>query len=77
MNISFYTNCRSIVNKIEILIPLLKSAHYSVLIFTETWLHNEINDQILTADTDYSIIRSDRTKKRGVYPYFYTIVLAL
>ena len=43
----------------------MKSNHYSILIFSETWLHGEINNHILTADTDFSIIRSDRTGKGG------------
>ena len=61
----FYSNCRSICNKLPDLNILLSSLEYDVLIFSETWLNQNVPNSLLLNNCDYSIHRADRLTKVG------------
>ena len=61
----YYSNVRSLVNKLDSLKFLLESNTYQILLFTESWLGHSINDPQLIQNLPYNIIRSDRQSKKG------------
>ena len=43
----YYTNARSLCNKLPSLIAMLNDRHYDIIIFTETWLNNSVTNTML------------------------------
>ena len=60
-----YTNIRSISNKLDYLYYLIRSKKYKILLFSETWLGEKIDNQLLTLNSNYKCIRSDRHSHGG------------
>ena len=54
-------NARSVVNKVPELHQLLYCDQYSLFCVTETWLHSDVSCGLLDPQSEYSIIRRDRT----------------
>ena len=58
------TNARSIFPKIDELQLFVSTFHVDMTIITESWLHNKIDDDVLTLH-NCQIFRCDRTSRRG------------
>ena len=56
----YYCNARSICNKLPMLISLLYSNIYDILIFTETWLNNNMFNSLLNLNDKHMLYRLDR-----------------
>ena len=56
----YFTNARSLCNKLPILIALTNSHIYDILIFIETWLNDNIPNSMLVNYTYYILYRYDR-----------------
>ena len=59
-----YFNGRSILGKIDELKIIVEKGKYDLIAITETWLTNEINNELI-ALPGYTAIRQDRDQKRG------------
>lgn len=58
-------NARSLVNKLpELHYTLYSNVDIDCFLITETWLHDEIPDGLLDPQSNYSIIRCDRSGAR-------------
>jgi exonuclease III len=61
----YYTNLRSLLNKIDLINFHLNDQKYKILLFSETWLTKKVDDRLILTDKPYNLYRSDRTKGRG------------
>ena len=57
-------NVRSVANKIDEISIEMDRHKVDLAIFTETWLNDDIPNEILRID-GYDILRNDRKEKRG------------
>ncbi len=55
----YYTNCRSLYGKFDMLRVLTASRNIDVILLTETWLSCKIDDKELSLN-GYSLLRRDR-----------------
>ena len=60
----FYTNPRSIVNKLQQFQSLVYSKSFDIIALTETWLTDSIFDNEILP-TNYTIFRNDRSSRGG------------
>ena len=60
----FLTNARSILPKFDDLRLSSMTLHADVLIVTESWLHNDIDSDLLHLP-DYKFFRCDRKQRKG------------
>ena len=60
----FLTNARSVFPKMDELRLTVLSLRADVVIVTESWLNNDLNDELLTL-SNFDIFRCDRYNKRG------------
>jgi len=60
----YYTNIRSIVNKLFPFQAMIYSHNYDIVAITETWLFNSIFDNKILP-TNYRIYRNDRSSRGG------------
>ena len=58
-------NARSIVNKISELHHLLYVGTYDLYFVAETWLHDRVCSGLLDPNSEFSVLRKDRTDGRG------------
>ena len=61
----FYSNCRSLLNKLPLLYHLLDSKKFHVLLFCETWLQDIHTDNLLNSSSGYNVFRYDRKTRGG------------
>ena len=59
----FFSNTRSLVNKINEFKITVFQNNYVICLLNETWLNSDIPDQLILEN--YTIFRKDRTDKRG------------
>jgi len=57
-------NCRSIIPKFDELCVLNATKKPDIIFLTETWLHSNIKDEIISIP-NFNIFRNDRVNKRG------------
>ncbi len=57
-------NARSLLPKIDELAVLLDGNPMDLVAITESWLHKDIDDSLISI-SDYNIYRNDRTGSRG------------
>jgi len=60
----FYTNPRSIINKLQQFQSLVYSKSYDIIALTETWLTDSVFDNEILP-TNYIIFRKDRSSRGG------------
>ena len=58
-------NARSLRNKREHFLTILKSGDYDILFITESWLKPEFVNSLLIENCDYSIFRQDKLQAKG------------
>lgn len=57
----YYQNCRGLRSKLHMLYMNVLQYEYDIIVFTETWLHNEIFDSEII-DNRYQLYRCDRDR---------------
>ena len=60
----FYTNIRSVLNKVDILENYLYMKDIDLFFLTETWLTPKVNDAVI-CPRNYNIVRNDRISRGG------------
>jgi len=58
-------NARSVVSKISELHYLLYQVRYDVYFITETWLHDDVCSGLLDPQSQFTVLRKDRTVSKG------------
>ena len=62
----YYQNVRGLRKKLNDLRLVLSETEYKIVILTETWLNNNINNELFNDDR-YSIYRCDRTTTNNTF----------
>jgi len=61
----YYQNIRGINTKLDIFNRNIALVDFDIIILTETWLHNEVNDIELGLMPKYTVFRCDRDSVMG------------
>ena len=64
-------NCRSLLPKIDELCMFNILNKHDIILLTETWLHDNIKDELINMP-NYKLFRNDRLHKRGGGAVSYT-----
>ena len=71
----YYSNCRSIKNKVHIFNDFVCRNDFSVFFLTETWADDSFDDKCLGVG-NYQMFRSDRRNRRGGGVMIYEMLCA-